>query len=141
MIIIKNIIGILCLISICVMSPFLLYRIKNQDVNLTSAVNIRECIYRSTHELAKIGELQINYIENSPPDCINPNYPSIHIITHINHNAWLHVVHTDAMEPHTGKPYWTFVDAPRRLFPWYTLEKDFYDAPHWSSSLLIKPLT
>lgn len=130
----------LLLVILCISFPFALHKLKNPAVNLKSKVSIHECIYRGKHQHSKIGNFKINFIENSAADCINPNHPSIHMIAYGNHNAWLHVVHTDAIEPYTNKPNWTFIDAHESIFPFYTFGDDFYDAPYWNSSLLTKHL-
>ena len=84
----------------------------------------------------------INYIENSGVDCINPYFPSIHITTKSEHNAWIQIVRTNCIDPE----FQEFVDAADfrtypSIFPFYTKNQDFYDAPFWNYSLMRKPLT
>lgn len=114
-----------------------LYKYKNPGVNFQSKISIHECIYRSWHEILHIDNFTINYITNAPSDCLNPNFPAIHIVSDQEYNGWIHIVYTDS--PEYPKGY--FIDAHKAIHPFYTLEKDFYDAPYWNSTLLKKPLT
>jgi hypothetical protein len=137
----RKIAAMIGLVAAIIASPFIVYWLKNPGVNLKYTVKDQHtCIYRGPHEQIQIGEFDINYIENCPSDCINPNYPSIHITTSADHNAWLHVVRTDTIDPQTGQPNWTFIDSHESIYPFYTCGTDFYDAPCWNSSLLAKPL-
>lgn len=113
----------------------------NDDINLHYTQDIHTCIYASTlKQHAHIDGTDVNYIEHTPATGINPNFPSIHIASPKGCNAWLHVVHTDSTDP-SGKPNWVFVDAVEALFPFYSRNGDFYDAPHWRYTLHKKPLS
>ena len=79
----------------------------------------------------------VNFVRNAKLSCINPNFPAIHIKTNRPHQAWLQVVYTDSKSPHLQ----AFVDSTPSSSPFYTKEKDFYDAPLWTYSLLSRPLS
>jgi hypothetical protein len=70
-----------------------------------------------------------------------PYFPSIHIKAIKLHNAWIHIVYTDAQTQKLR----TFIDAANidsssSTYPFYTYEQDFYDAPLWTYSFFNKPL-
>lgn len=84
----------------------------------------------------------VSLVENSKPNCLNPHFPCIHIQASESHNAWIHIVYTDAKAPE----WRVFIDAANNKdiqgspYPFYTYEHDFYDAPLWTYSLFTKPL-
>ena len=86
----------------------------------------------------KDANFEVYLVHNAGVKCINPYFPQIHINTDKPHNAWLQVVYTDSKEPR----YKIFVDTVEKteLDPFYTFDKDFYDAPSWTYSFLDKPL-
>ena len=119
---------------------------RSPDVNLLSEWNINTCIDGDTRKLHfKLGakprkHFEIDLIENSKPGCLNPYFPSIRIQTNDEHNAWVHIVSTDSKVPQ----WKMFIDAenkdiPHSVYPFYTYEQDFFDAPLWTYSLLSKP--
>lgn len=120
----------------------LLYNWNFKGVNNNHAVSLHDCIYASKYHqkvniLSMNNNFEIAYIENSNINCINPYFPSIHINTKEYHNAWLHLVYTDSKD-HRLK---VFIDSDINYYPFYSLAKDFFDAPLWSYSLLKKPLS
>jgi len=118
------------------------YDWKSPGVNQAAQRSIHQCIHDGPHNtdtLTSMGHLFIaHYVEHTAKDCINPHFPLIHISTNEDHNAWLHIVRTDCRsEPKLRQ----FVDAADEVFPLYTLQQDFYDAPCWSYTLFSKPLS
>jgi len=79
------------------------------------------------------------YTESASNDCINPHFPAIHITTKANHNAWLHIISTDSRD----RKWQHFIDMPedKDISPFYTLGKDFFDAPIWKYHFFSKPLS
>lgn len=114
------------------------YNIKK--IIATQPLSIHDCIYDNPHKNIIINDFEINYLENSPKNCINPNFPSIHIVGKANYNAWLHLIYTDAKDP-KRTINWCYIDADKNNYPFYTVEKDFYDAPLWGSSFFKRPLS
>ncbi len=121
---------------------------KSPDVNLSSERSIHTCIHSDNSKLHfKLGaqpgkHFEIDLIENSKPDCLNPYFPSIHIQMNDKHNAWVHIVYTDSIIPQLQM----FIDAenkdnPNSAYPFYTYEQYFLDAPLWTYSLFSKPLS
>lgn len=111
--------------------------------NKSIATNlINDCIYNNKHDksVLKIKEnfFEISFIENSPKTCINPNFPSIHISTSFSHNAWMQVIFTDSNE--LELKHIIDSDTSSDLFPLYTTEENFFDAPKWSYTILHKPI-
>lgn len=85
---------------------------------------------------------EVFFVRNTQRQCINPSFPAIHIKTNASCNAWLHIVYTDAK----AKNLQIFIDSENPLtknsiYPFYTFEPDFYDAPLWTYSLFNKPLS
>ena len=71
--------------------------------------------------------------------CINPYFPTIKI-TALNshlHDAWLHIVHSDAKE----EQWRNFIDADQHDYPFYSFTKHFLDSPLWSYGIFSKPLS
>lgn len=75
---------------------------------------------------------------NNTKQSLNPYFPSIAITLSNNstHNAWLHMVYTDSEVPLLQ----AFIDTCPELYPFYTYEKVFQDAPLWNYSVWYKPL-
>lgn len=119
------------------------YNWKNPEFNWRSKKNIHQCIHDGIHEHKKISSIgnvfDIHYVANAVKDCINPYFPAIHIATTAEHNAWVHIVYTDCLNPALQQ----FVDMANDpdICPFYTLEQDFYDAPYWPYTFFKKPLT
>jgi hypothetical protein len=118
-----------------------MYSWQNPDVNLNYTLTIHQTIYNGPHKTLRINScgtiFEINYVDNSPLEAINPYFPSIHIIGTADYTAWLHVIRTDSNDS-TLK---VFIDAGKEIYPFYTLDKNFYDAPHWRYSLFQKPVS
>jgi hypothetical protein len=110
--------------------------------------DIASCIYASPNKLSFILEsdggntFEIFLVENSAQNCSNPDFPSIEIQTTAAHNAWVHIVYTDAEE----EKWQAFIDAEDKdrvgsPYPFYTYEQIFYDAPLWTYSVEYRPLS
>lgn len=98
-------------------------------------LSIHNCIYQNNHEqLLLENNFAVSLLNNSPSNCINPNFPSIHITGTGEYNAWIHLVYTD------NEKYRTFIDSGS-FYPFYSIEQDFYDAPLWRYSYFSKPLS
>jgi hypothetical protein len=116
---------------------------KSPSINTSAKVNIHTCIHNDNKKLYfKLNAQQgvyfyIHLAENSKADCINPYFPSIHIQTNKKPNAWLHIVYIDSRE----QQWRIFIDSQLSTHPFYTYERDFYDAPIWTYTLFKKPLT
>ena len=130
--------------SICFISIFLfIFSLFWQDLKINNEVaeDIGNCLYKSNYKNLKLnsmeGDFNIFYIPNAPRNCFNPSFPIIHIKLKQEHNAWLQIVRTDSSDKKLQK----FIDTNVELYPFYTLEQDFYDAPLWSYTLFSKPLT
>ncbi len=122
-------------------SAYYVYQWESAPVNMQRTMSMHESIHNGVHARVKIDFFDVHYVEHSPSASINPGFPSIHISTDVQHNAWLHVVYTDAYDPKNGKKGWVFIDALPDTFPFYSLEKDFYDAPLWTFSFFKGPLS
>lgn len=110
--------------------------------------SIYECIHENKNRLhltlqtTQDTEFNVFFVERSKPSCINPYFPAIHITTEAPHNAWLHIVYTDAADHNLRM----FIDAadktiPSSPYPFYSCETDFLDAPLWQYSFFHKPLS
>lgn len=118
-----------------------IYSWKNPEVNINGK-DLHSSIYDTQYKtmiLESMGTIfEVNYIESACSDCINPWFPIIHITTAAaQHNAWLHIVRTD----NSNKKLQKFIDTNQDsiAYPFYTRERDFYDAPRWSYTFLKKP--
>lgn len=133
-------IAFLALLISCAM---FFYNWKNPEFNRSSTKSIHQCIYGGAHHNKKISSMgnvfDINYVSKATIDCINPYFPAIHMVTNGMHNAWVHIVYTNCSNFELQK----FIDMGKDpdICPFYTLEQDFYDAPHWSYTFFKKPLT
>ncbi|MFQ3306863.1 MAG: hypothetical protein ACI8ZF_000095 [Candidatus Midichloriaceae bacterium] len=116
---------------------------RSSDINWMAEGNTFDCIYndplKNTFDLSYF---KINLVKNSSQRCINPYFPSIHIQMNKHHNAWLHIVYTDSQEE-KQKIFIDTVDFGKNnsLYPFYTLNQDFYDSPIWRYSLFYKPVS
>ncbi len=115
----------LCIISFC----FTMY---------SSITNKKYFSYISSNGFGYFIEL----IENNVKNSLNPFFPTIHIKTNFLHDGWIHVVYTDSFL----EQYKVFIDSvdpnqKNSIYPFYTHEKDFYDAPLWAYSFFQKPLS
>lgn len=66
----------------------------------------------------------------------NKNYPMISIETNNEIIGYIQIVRTDSNESSLKE----FIDSGSQIFPYYTKEKIFFDAPIWSFSLFQKPI-
>jgi hypothetical protein len=66
----------------------------------------------------------------------NKNYPMISIETDNEIIGYIQIVRTDSTEFSLKE----FIDAGPSIFPYYTEEKFFFDAPIWNFSLFQKPI-
>lgn len=114
------------------------YKTKNPGFNPARTLTIHQAIFdHNPIHITLVGgdtTLDVHYVARSARKTVNPNFPSIHLATSTPHNAWLHIVRNDAGGANT------FIDASEALYPAYTYDQDFYDAPCWNSSLWSKPL-
>ena len=115
------------------------YNWQSPTINYDTKYSPEECINLDLDIKQKvaIGSFNIDYIENSRPSCINPYFPSIKIHSKIVHNAWLQVVYTDQQQ------WKVFIDSADKekyplVYPFYTMEDNFYDAPLWIYNLQSK---
>ena len=118
------------------------YLWQSSDINWNRTKTIHQCIYEDKHKQSfKLISMQnffeVNLVQNSDTSCINPYFPSIHIKTDCDHTAWFHIVVTNSEDIELQE----FIDAQKESYPFYTLEKDFYDAPTWRYTLFSKPLS
>lgn len=124
---------------------------KSSEVNWSSKrsmpSSIYEAKYHNTCSLVSMGnECVVNYVEHAEKDCLNPDFPAIHITTKAQHTAWLQVVRTDTADSR-GQEFIDTLDKERypedyeKVAPFYTLEEDFYDAVSWKYTLFQKPLS
>lgn len=115
--------------------------------NVSSILSIHHSIHthgvkKYIYPLAKIeGNFSVYFMENTGKTSLNPYFPAIHIQTTVSHNAWIHVIYTDSKFPQ----WRTFLDTmpknlPHSSYPFYTYEKDFYDAPLWRYGIFSKPI-
>ena len=116
------------------------------SISHNSKKSISSCIHSSAYNATQINSMghlfEVHYVKNADQDCINPYFPAISITTKTEHNAWLHIIYTD------NKNYkWQhFIDTTDSkthptIYPFYTLEQDFYDAPFWKYTFFSKPLS
>ncbi len=127
-------------VSLLVFAGWFVFSWRSLDINRASKRSIHSCIYDGKHHTDTIesmgNEFVVSYVENADADCINPGFPSIHITTEAEHTAWLHIVRTDC-----SQGMWQqFIDTVDQkqcpsVFPFYTLDQDFYDAPCWHYTL------
>lgn len=126
-------------ISILLVVMRLFHKYNHVPIQPENIQNIHDCIYSSYPIRVNIKNFIINYIEHSGEQCVNPGFPSIHIQSKLPCDGWLHIIHSDNKYL-SSKPNGEFIDASPTLFPFYTLEKDFYDAPYWFYTFFYKPL-
>jgi hypothetical protein len=84
---------------ILLLSGFIIYCYSWQSptINYDTKYSPEECInldLNKKHTLA-VSDFDIEYVENSNSECINPYFPSIKIHSKSVHNAWLQVVRTN----------------------------------------------
>ena len=119
---------------------------KSSEVNHNTKYSIEGCMHLGKKKNIIIGDFNIDYVENSMVDCFNPNFPSIKINSRTQHNAWLHVVHTN------NDNWKIFIDSVDKLkyplmYPFYSMknnpydefngtDNNFYDAPLWTYNLI-----
>ena len=121
------------------------YQWQAPDANWGRERNAWECIYNDPlRKRFDFQDFAVDLVENSSPKCINPYFPTIYIQTIKPHNAWLHIVYTDSKEAEGRLK--VFIDSEnlgknKSPYPFYSLEKDFYDAPLWKYTLFYKPLS
>lgn len=119
------------------------YLWKSSEVNWNHTKKIHQSIYEDKHKksfklISMKNSFEVNLVQNSDNTCINPYFPSIHIQTDKDHTSWFHLVVTDSKNIELQK----FIDVTQKEnYPFYTLEKDFYDAPIWRYTLFSKPLS
>ncbi len=122
-------------IIFCIFVVLILFFYRKHVADSRNIMTINECIYNSPYiqkmELLSKRNIvfKIHYISNSPSNSINPNFPSIHITASGNHNAWIQIITTDSKDLN----YKRYIDTNERSFPFYSLDRDFYDAPLWGS--------
>jgi hypothetical protein len=113
------------LISLC----FYIFNWESKQFNSSSTLSLQNCL--NLNQVRKtLDDFEVSYIENSSVQCVNPYFPSIKIHTGEQHNAWLHVVHSNSSDPR-WRTFVDSVDNSQNLYPFYTYEDDFYDAPLW----------
>jgi hypothetical protein len=138
---------ILAIISVVFAVIWWLGTWKSPDANFAGQTTIHTCVHsddRKRHITLGTGggnNFDIYWVKSSQPSCLNPYFPAIHIQASQPHNAWVHIVYTDSKAP----GWRAFIDAANKdsassAYPFYTDQKDFYDAPLWSYSLFNKPL-
>ena len=83
-------------------------------------------------------KVSVHFVKHAAPNCVNPNFPSIHISTEAKHTGWVQVIKTDQ-----HGPYAHFIDTVEgsKFFPFYSFEQDFFDAPLWSYGFILKPIS
>jgi hypothetical protein len=135
-------------LSILLLTLFLItiFCCQSPSVNFSCKINLATCIEQNQNKLhfqltdQHGTTFHIDFVENSRPQCLNPHFPAIHIQTEASHNAWIQIVYNDAKE-FDSKPFIDAQTGENSTYPFYTHEKDFYDAPLWTYTLLKKPLT
>ncbi len=111
---------------------------KNPEMPKKPALNIHEAIYNDGKFCTIENQFfKINYVKNSSSSSINPGFPSIHITVKEKCDGWLHLVYIDST---SSKKVVTFVDTTAEIYPMYTMQDDFYDAPYWKFTLISRPL-
>jgi hypothetical protein len=142
---------IVCIILLSILILYLYYKYQFQSyikIDKNYKNSIHNCIYNSkNHKHVQIYSLDnifdIAYVENTNKYSINPYFPAININSKIEHNAWLHCINTDTVQ----LEFRNFIDTVDpvlfpEIYPFYTLQEDFYDAPLWKNhSLFNKPLS
>ena len=138
---IKFLKSLLVLLTVGIIAAFA-FLWKSPTINWAYEKEIYRCIYEFPHEKQIIpsgpGDFHVHYVRHADKKCVNPHFPSIEITTTTFHNAWVQIVHTDADEPQ----YRAFIDSisSENVFPYYTKNHEFYDAPLWQYGLFYKPL-
>lgn len=115
---------------------------RNPPVNLQSQKSIYESILESEHkqelEVSSMGsKFLVEYVANTQLNCLNPYFPAISIVTLSKHTAWLHIVSTDSSD----LKWQRFIDSAPGCHPFYNIEANFLDAPHWSYTLINRPIS
>lgn len=137
---------------------YYLYTWRCPGVNNNYRLNYRECIYedpsRKELKFTSCGSMfTINYVEHTLIKARNPTFPSIHIVTNDQCNAWLQIIYTDC-PPNKD---WLFIpinenlcyridtapkdNDPNKVYPFYTLTNDLYDSPQWNFSFKQRDLS
>ncbi len=125
----KSVVKVFCIITIFG-GALLLYSYESPGWNYNSKLSADDCI-KLDENLIGLGDFLVRYIENSSTDCTNPYFPTMHIRFLRPHNAWLQIVRTNV------DGYRVFIDSVDKntnpeLYPFYTMDDDFYDAPLWT---------
>lgn len=106
----------------------------------------KDCIQYGNKENAIIKSMgnsfKVHYVENSSEACSNPGFPNIRVEIQKQHNAWLHIIHTDSKDPQKQ----VFIDSIDQetypmIYPFFTYDKEFIDGPFSDYTLLSKPMT
>lgn len=77
----------------------------------------------------------VSYIENSNYKK-NKNFPIITVKSNKEIDGFIQIVRTDSCE----EIYKEFIDTTEEIKPYYTLGKEFFDAPVWNYHFFWKPL-
>lgn len=127
--------------------PVLCYGYASLYHEVSNKNPIHETIYNDasrvcTEVQSMQTQLKVTYVENSNDQSMNPHFPAIHMGTDRAHDGWIHLVYTDSAEDRLS----TFVDAADptqypEIYPCYTCDQDFYDAPLWSYESGSKPIS
>lgn len=128
-------------ISFIVFLVVAIFMWKSPRVNINAKKSIYDCIYSNKYNkysfVSNNNNFEVALLNHSPKECLNPYFPSIHIKFSGYHTAWIHIINTD------DKKYKRFVDTAEDnvIYPFYTLGKDFFDAPLWNYTLFAKSLS
>ncbi len=108
---------------------------KPSDVSQNCMRTLYSSIHDVEHHTCDVvsmgNNFTVHYVEHAGSDCVNPNFPAIHIVADVEHTAWMQVVSTDS-------EYQRFIDAGG-CAPFYNFEKDFYDSPLWAYGVFRRP--
>ena len=142
--------AVACIAGLLILGMKSAFAWKSSEVNWSSKRSIASSIYDATHRTCNFVSMGnafvVNYVEHAGKDCLNPDFPAIHITTKAEYTAWMQVVRTDSVV----SAWQEFIDTPdkerrpedyEKVAPFYSLGEDFYDAVSWHYTLFQKPLS
>lgn len=117
---------------------------ESPSLNRAYTKSAHQALYESDYYTLAYSTMGTQFLvsvaPHAPNEAINPHFPIIHMKTPAPHNAWLHIVRTDSKNRNLRR----FIDSVENaegIYPFYSLEQDFYDTPLWRYTLFDKPLS
>ena len=142
----KVILRALIFCSIIGMNLVLYVYLNPLQYNQKSTKTIESTIYdnpnHETIDLISMGHhFTVNFVRSADKESQNPGFPALHInLRQEGYGGLVHIIKTDHVDHKTfldAAPFDTFPD----IYPFYTKDQDFFDAPFWTYNVLSKSIS